>query len=88
MGCDELPTADKLPFTVNFRLVAFPCTVTPASIVNVTPLATVTFPVITYGLFAAVQVVFDEIVPDTFVGPDPTAGRATNASTAPMANAR
>lgn len=51
------------------RDVAFPFTTTPGSIVNVTPEATVTFPVITNGLSATAQVVFDEIVPDTFVGP-------------------
>jgi hypothetical protein len=84
---DDVPTADNDPFTVSEREDAFPFTTTPASIVNVTPDATVTFPVITYGLFASVHVVFDEIVPDTFVGPEPNAGRTTTASATETASA-
>ena len=64
-----VPTADSEPLTVKCRVDEFPCTTTPGSIVNVTPEATATLPVITYGLSATVQVVLDEIVPDTFVGP-------------------
>jgi hypothetical protein len=76
IGCDAVPTADNAPLTRNVRATEFPCTTTPGSTVNVTPAATDTSPVITYGLFAAVQVVFEEIVPDTDVGPEPSAGRA------------
>jgi hypothetical protein len=67
IGCPAVPTADNDPFTTSSRNVEFPCTTTPGSTVSVTPDATVTFPVITYGLFANVHVVLDEIVPDTFV---------------------
>jgi hypothetical protein len=67
MCCDAVPTADNDPFTVNVREDAFPCTTTPGSTVSVTPAATVTFPVSTYGLPANVHVVLDEIGPDTFV---------------------
>lgn len=67
IGAPEVPTADNDPFTINDRELASPCTVTPGSIVSVTPAATVTFPVITYGLPAAVHVVLLEIVPDTDV---------------------
>jgi hypothetical protein len=76
IGEPDVPTADNDPFTVNVRVEEFPSTVTPACTVNVTPNATVTSPVITYGLFAADQVVFDEIVPETFVGPELNAGPA------------
>src|ERR1700680_1713852 len=56
-------------------------TVTPASTVRVTPELTVVAPVTMYGLFARLHVVFDEIVPETFVSA--VAGSAheiTNAS--------
>jgi len=42
-------------------------TVTPGSIVNVTPEDTTTLPVTVYGLLANVQVSSDEIVPETDV---------------------
>jgi hypothetical protein len=64
-----VPDAEREPLIVSVRDVELPCTVTPGSIVSVTPELTVTFPVITYGLPAAVQVVFEEIVPETFVAP-------------------
>jgi hypothetical protein len=67
IGAAAVPTADNAPATVNDRELAFPSTVTPGSIVSVTPEFTVTFPVITYGLPAAVHVVLLEIVPDTDV---------------------
>jgi hypothetical protein len=67
IGDEDVPDADSEPLTIKVRRLEFPCTVTPGSIVNVTPELTVTLPVITYGLFAAVHVVFTEIVPDTFV---------------------
>ena len=67
IGDPAVPTADNAPLIVNVRVVAFPCTVTPGCTVNVTPADTVTVPVITYGDPAVVQVVFDAIVPDTFV---------------------
>src|SRR6266511_746850 len=76
MCCTDEPIADNEPFTVNVRVAEFPCTTTPGSIVNVTPDATVTSPVITYGLFASVHVVLDEIIPDTLVGPVLIAGDA------------
>jgi hypothetical protein len=65
----DVPAAESEPLMVKLRVLAFPCTVTPGSIVSVTPELTVTFPVITYGLFAAVQVALVEIVPETFVAP-------------------
>jgi hypothetical protein len=69
IGCEDVPTADNTPFTISVRVDAFPCTTTPGSTDNVTPAETVTSPVNTYGLPADDQVVFDEIVPDTFVAP-------------------
>ena len=67
IGDPDVPTADNAPLIVNVRDTALPCTVTPAWIVNVTPDETLTLPVITYGEPPVVQVVFDAIVPDTFV---------------------
>ncbi len=79
IGDPDVPFADNAPFTVSTRDVALPCTVTPALIVSVTPDATVTLPVITYGEPPTVQVVFVEIDPDTFVAhaDEPNASQAS-----------
>jgi hypothetical protein len=79
------PFACSVPVTVNCRVDEFPSTTTPGETVNVTPDATVTFPVITYGELAAVHVVFDEIVPDTFVA---QAGIGTTSTTTTASSAR
>jgi hypothetical protein len=90
IGAPAVPTAESDPFTVSTRVVEFPFTTTPGSIVSVTPEVTDTFPVITNGLSATAQVVFDEIVPDTFVGPTLHAalGRATMITSAASATRR
>jgi hypothetical protein len=45
IGCAAVPIAESVPFTISVRLKAFPWTVTPGSMVSVTPEATVTSPV-------------------------------------------
>jgi hypothetical protein len=40
-----VPTAEREPLVVSVRKVEFSCTVTPGSIVNVTPDETVDFPI-------------------------------------------
>jgi len=65
----DVPLATNVPSTSStFPLSNF--TVTPGSIVNVTPDATVTLPVTVYGLSATAHVVLEEIVPDTEVAAD------------------
>ena len=77
-----VPTADSVPSTHICRKNPLNFTTTPGSIVNVTPLATVTFPSTTYGLPAVVQVVFVEIVPETLVGPALRAAPGTTTTAA------
>jgi len=88
IGLPDVPTADSDPLIVSVRVDEFPSTRTPDSIVNVTPEETITFPVITYGLFAAVHAVFDEIVPDTFVAKAADGSKAPTATTTNTTSAR
>jgi hypothetical protein len=69
----SVPTTSRYCPPLNF-------TVTPASMVSVTPEFTVMAPVTTYGLFASVHVVVVAIVPLTFVSA--TADIAQQSSTA------
>ena len=64
MGELEVPTAERVPLLIRL-LPASAFTVTPGSMVSVTPELTVIWPVKVYGLFAAVHVVFSVIVPET-----------------------
>ena len=64
MGELEVPTAEREPLRM-MLLPASALTVTPGSMVRVTPLSTVIWPVMMYGLLAAVHVVFSVIVPET-----------------------
>jgi hypothetical protein len=61
-----LPSAINTPF---IRIEKFPSRVisTPGSIVKVAELETPMSPDSKYGLFAFVQVVFEEIIPETCV---------------------
>src|SRR5262245_48126925 len=63
-------TAFRVPLTNNVRKVPSNFTTTPGSMVRVTPAATLTLPVRTYGLPAVVHVVFEAIVPLTLVVAD------------------
>jgi hypothetical protein len=84
---DPVPTAESAPDTLSALDEALPLTITPGSIVSVTPAATVTLLFRMYGLFAAVHVVFDEIVPDTYVGPAERAETGTIRSAVSSASA-